>query len=385
MAPEYRKLALPDIFKQLYNKKKAILIISVSVSVITAIITLFIPNQYKSMANLLPAQHHNLALGLLGESGLGSLAGSFLQPGVTQTDKFYVLLNSHTVKEDVVKKFHLEKVYKTIHSKYPLIDAIKKLDKNTKFEDHDEGNFVIDVWDTNPKRAKAMADYYVKLLNKMNTQISIKEAKDYLLFIQKRYLKATHNLDSLVQANAEFEKKYGIFDLPAQVENYLGLISDLTTKKIETQVKLDIIKKSLHQGSNIYQKTQNELDAINQKLESFHTQSDTSALMVSLNRLPAIGQKYFYLQFGLTVHKKIMEFILPLYEQAKMEEAKAIPVVSIVDAPFVPKKKNRPRRSIIVILAFFSSFILSDLFFVGQYAYQQNKEYFDYIRNKKVD
>ena len=145
---------------------------------------------------------------------------------------------------------------------------------------------------------------------------------------------------------------------------------------------MDILQKSVNKSSTVYQKATNELDAINQKLFDFHTKSDTSTLMISLNRLPGIGQKYFYLQFGLTVQKKIMEFILPLYEQAKMEEAKAIPVVTVVDAPVVPRKKDWPRRSLIVILAFFSSFILTDLFFIAQLAYQQNKDYFDYIRNK---
>ncbi len=381
MAPEYKKLALPDIYRHLYQKKKVILLISLGVSIITAIITLFIHNEYKAEANLLPSQSHNINLGLLNDSGIGSLAGSLLQNGSTQTDKFYVLLNSYTTQKKVIEKFDLEKVYKTAKSNYPLLNAMGELKKNTRFEGLDEGNFIIDVWDKSPERAKEMANYYVKLLNEFNTQISVKEARDYRMFIQKRYDKANHNLDSLVTANAQFEKKYGIFDLPAQMQNYLSLMGNLASKKIETQIKLDILKKSLSQNSNIYQKTVNELDAINQKLLDFHTKSDTSTLMISLNRLPGIGQKYFYIQFGLTVQQKIMEFILPLYEQAKMEEAKAIPVVTVVDAPVVPKKKDRPRRSVIVIVAFFSAFILTDLFFIGQLAFQKNKDYIDYIRN----
>lgn len=382
MAPEYKKLALTDIYRHLYKKGKAIILISLGVSIVTAVITLFIHNEYKAEANLLPAQTHNIGLGLLSNSNIGSLAGSLLQNGNTQADKFYVLLNSYTTKKRVIERFDLEKVYKTRKSNYPLLNAMNELKKNTSFESLDDGNFVIDVWDRSPERAKEMADYYVKLLNEFNTQISVKEAKDYRLFIQKRYEKADHTLDSLVTANAEFERKYGVFDLPAQMQNYLGLMGDLASKKIETQIKLSILKKSLNQNSTVYQKTLNELDAINQKLLDFHTKSDTSSLMISLNRLPGIGKKYFYIQFGLTVQQKIMEFILPLYEQAKMEEAKAIPVVTVVDAPVVPKKKAWPRRSLIVILAFFSAFILANLIFIGELSYQQNKDYFDYIRNK---
>lgn len=381
MAPEYKKLALPDIFRHLYKKKKVIVLISLGVSIVTAVITLFIHNEYKAEANLLPSQSHNIGLGLLSDTNIGSLAGSLLQNGNTQTDKFYVLLNSYTTQKKVIEKFNLEKVYKTAKSNYPLLNAMGELKKNTRFEGLDEGNFVIDVWDESPERAKKMADYYVKLLNDFNTQISVKEARDYRIFIQKRYDKANRELDSLVTANANFERKYGVFDLPVQMQNYLGLMGDLASKKIETQIKLDILKKSLNKNSTVYQKTMNELEAINQKLMDFHTKSDTSTLMISLNRLPGIGQKYFYIQFGLTVQKKIMEFILPLYEQAKMEEAKAIPVVTVVDAPVVPKKKDRPRRSLIVIAAFFSVFILTNLFFVGELTYQQNKDYFDYIRN----
>ena len=199
MSPEYKKIELADIFKKLYIKRYAIIIISISVAILVGIISLFIPNEYESTANLLPAKKQSV--NLLSELNLSGLAGGLLNSGNKPSDRFYVLLNSYSIKKRVINKFNLEKVYKTQKSNYPLLNAMKKLDKNTRFEDHDEGNFVINVWDTSPERAKEMADFYVTLLNEFNTQISVKEARDYRLFIQKRYEKANHNLDSLVTAN----------------------------------------------------------------------------------------------------------------------------------------------------------------------------------------
>ena len=60
---------------------------------------------------------------------------------------------------------------------------------------------------------------------------------------------------------------------------------------------------------------------------------------------------------------KIMEFILPQFEQAKIQEAKDTPTVQILDEAVQPIKKHRPKRMIIVLFYGLLSFIFSILYF----------------------
>lgn len=385
MTPEYQKLQLSEIFQHLYRKRKPLLIVTISLTVILTAASFLIPNEYKATANLLPTKNQSIGFNLLGQSGLKSIAGSLIGEKSTQADRFYVLLNSHTINEKVVKHFHLTKEYNTTKSSTPIQAAIKKLSSNTSFESMDQGNFVISVWDKSPKKAKEMADYYVKLLNNLNTKISVKEAREYKGFITKQYLEEKHKLDSLVTVNTQFEKKYGIYNLPDQLSSYIGILGGLTAKKLETEIKLNYMNQSMANNNSTYQQTRNELNAINRKIESLKTKGDPNGFMVRLNSLPNIGQKYYNIQFGLKVHETILKFLMPMYEQAKMEEAKAIPVVTEVDAPYIPKKKAWPHRSLIAIGSLFSVFILMSLYYTLSLAYDKNRDYFAAIFDDKND
>ena len=64
-----------------------------------------------------------------------------------------------------------------------------------------------------------------------------------------------------------------------------------------------------------------------------------------------------------------------------MEEAKSLPIVSVIDEPRVALIKSEPRRSIIVIFTGISAFILVTGYMVSRFTYLQNKEFFDSLRS----
>ena len=64
--------------------------------------------------------------------------------------------------------------------------------------------------------------------------------------------------------------------------------------------------------------------------------------------------QYFDLYREVEIQSKLMEIIYPMYEQAKLEEARETPTVLVLDHAVPPEKKARPLRALIVI----SSFVL---------------------------
>ncbi|MCZ7614320.1 MAG: hypothetical protein M5T52_12495 [Ignavibacteriaceae bacterium] len=50
-------------------------------------------------------------------------------------------------------------------------------------------------------------------------------------------------------------------------------------------------------------------------------------------------KKFLRLYRDIEIYTAILEFIVPIYEQAKLEEQKNIPVLQVIDYGVVPEKK----------------------------------------------
>jgi capsule polysaccharide export protein KpsE/RkpR len=70
----------------------------------------------------------------------------------------------------------------------------------------------------------------------------------------------------------------------------------------------------------------------------------------SLRELPILGVTYSDLSRQLMMQESIYETLTRQYEVAKVEEAKEIPPVKILDEPEVAERKSLPHRLIIVLL-----------------------------------
>ena len=70
----------------------------------------------------------------------------------------------------------------------------------------------------------------------------------------------------------------------------------------------------------------------------------------SLRELPILGVTYSDLSRQLMMQENIYETLTKQYELAKVEEAKEIPPVKVLDEPEVAERKSLPHRLIIVAL-----------------------------------
>jgi len=377
---EYQPLAWPEIIRYLFKNMKNIAIILAIVSVASVVVVLLMDNMYKSTANLLPNETRSIGFDLFSqEGGLQSIASSVLGGESEENNRFYVLLHSHSTKKKVVEKFNLKEVYDVADADTPLLYAIQMLEERTSFMGREEGNFLIEVWDKDPQRAKEMADYYVELLNDFNTEIATKEAREFRKFIEKRYHQSLHDIDSLRTRMARFQAEHGVFELPEQVKSYFELISQLTRQKYETSITLDLLGRNVRPSNDNYQQAKNRLEVVDQKLGEVYGDTLNKNLLLNFDELPEIGTRYFNLLKEIEIQTEIQKFIVPLYEQAKMQEAKSLPIVTIVDPPHVPVKKSYPSRSKICILAFLSTLLLSVIYYILKLHWQKNSTYYQYL------
>lgn len=378
MKPTFNTPDWAETFRYLYANKIKLFGIPFAIAVVIAIYTLFIPNRYTSTANLLPSQRPSLGFDLFSEEGgLQSLASSVLGGESEESNRYIILLSSYSTSKKVIDRFDLMQQYDVELVK----DAINMLEERTTFESMEEGNFIISVQDESPEQAEEMAEYYVDILNELNTQIVSKDARQYRQFIEKRYNKSIQDIDSLKVEIIEFQQKYGVFQLPDQVTEYFTLISGLTVKQLEAEVELSLLEKTVQPQSGTYQNTRFRLQAIREKLNQIYSDTSRQNLILNFNNLSELGARYYELELSREIQTEIQKFLLPLYEQAKMEEAKSLPIVSIVDEPHVAEEKSYPRRSLIVIATGISAFLIVLVYFILRFNFINNEEYFSYLRS----
>jgi hypothetical protein len=93
--------------------------------------------------------------------------------------------------------------------------------------------------------------------------------------------------------------------------------------------------------------------------------SDDS-LYPSIRRLPILGVTYADLYRRTKIEETVYELLTQQYELAKVQEAKEIPTVRVLDPAMVPTKKSFPPRSTIVILGTMLGVTLMMTWIVGK-------------------
>ena len=129
----------------------------------------------------------------------------------------------------------------------------------------------------------------------------------------------------------------------------------LKSQVIMKDIELSVAKKNF--GKNNPQMTllQNELQGLEEKYSEFFTKNLKDQLFPSFESVPGIIMQLKKLERKSDYYSKVLEFLGPQYEKAKIDETKDIPTIQILDKAIRPEKKDKPHRARIVILVFIIS------------------------------
>lgn len=382
MSTSYQPVTFREIIRVSFKRIKTLIILPIIIALVAAGATLMMDNVYKSTASVLPAQNRSFGIESLLGGQIGGLASSLIGGGRSSPfDRFLVLLNSESVKIQVIEEFDLVNMYKKDTHPYPMTETKRELDRNTNFLGQAEGNFIIEVWNTDPALAKRMVEFYLQLLNDFSNELSVSDARAYREFIQQRYDRVFAEVDSLRSQMAAFQREYGVYELPEQLKAYFTIIGEITAEQIQAKIAVDILRNTVGEKSTAFALAKEKLDVINANLNDAYDKADDNPLYLNLNQLPEIGMEYYYLLQQVELQTEILKFVVPMYEQALLEEQKMLPSVTIVDHPQIAERKDKPFRSLIVVASLLSAFILIFSALVLQYMYLKNREYFKDLVN----
>lgn len=342
-----------------WGGRRFVLRIAVCGLLVSAVAAFLMPVRFQSTTRLMPpdtlggsgAAMMAAMAGRAGEGGLDDLAGDLL--GVKSSGALFVgILGSETVQDALIDEFHLKQIY---HDS-KIEDARKDLSAHTDIaEDRKSGIITIAVTDHSAKRAADVARAYVDELDRLVAQVSTSSARRERIFLEGRLVDVKADLDSAAKNFSIFASKNTAIDIPEQGKAMVEAAASLQGELIAAQSELSGLR-AIYSDNNVRVRTvAARVNELNKKLNEMggaqvgNEKADIS-LYPSLRKLPLLGVTYADLYRQTKIQETVYELLTQQYELAKVEEAKEIPTVKVLDPALEPTKKTFPPRGIIVIL-----------------------------------
>ena len=334
-----------------------------------------LPLEYKATATIMIPPENESAFGGLtsllgGKSSIASMGSRLFGVSNTSEDILLGIINSRTALTDVINKFKLMEYYE-IDDKN--VDKALKAFRNDISSDPNEfGMIDFSVINKSPEVSAQIANYMVALVDSLNIEFNIERAKSNRIFIEKRYMQNVNDLRRAEDSLYKFQKKYGIVAVPEQLEVTVKAAAEVEAQLMKKEMEAYFIKQLYGEISPQYQGILAEQKLLKSKIQEMKNSQDLSSssnILYPFKEMPDIAIQYLRTFREVELQQTIMEFVLPMYEQAKVEEQKSIPTIMIIDKAVPPELKHSPKRSFIIVGLFLVfSFILIPIVYWGEKA-----------------
>jgi capsule polysaccharide export protein KpsE/RkpR len=357
-----------------WNHRRLFFKVAIVVWLLSVVFVLLMPDEYVSNARIMPPEQGGnsaaMLAALVGKSMSGSLAGlagSLL--GTKNSGALFVeLLRSGTVSGHLIDRFDLQRVY---HKRYRL-DTAKRLAHMTKItEDTKSGVITIVVTDQTRERARGLAQGYLDELNNLVARVNTSSAHREREFIEQRLNTVHAELQRAQLDLSEFSSNNTAIDIKEQTRATVEAGAKLEGQLIAGETELDSLRQ-IYGNQNVRVRAAEARTAtLRHELARANGQSGTSLVpdipdsshpYPGLRQLPGLGVEWANLYRNVRIHETVFDLLSEEYETSRIEEAKSIPTIGVIDFPVLPERRTGPHRTLIVLISTFLSFVMTALF-----------------------
>ena len=317
-----------------------------------------------------------LLLGGLAASGLAQQLPGVVVPSLTPNrDMLISLLKSRTMGEEIIRRFGLQERYQDRY----FDQALKHLEGLTNVFVSKEGVISIRVQDTSPQLAAQIANFYMENLERLVSKFSIGDEGRKRRFIADQLARAKKELADNEQVLRAFQERNRAFVLQEQTRGAIDAAARLKGEIIAVDAQLEVMRAFATEANP-------EVIALRRRVEEMKRQlaqiqfgdglaaasrgSDQRDFAVPFSRVPAVGLELARLTRDLKTQETVVTLLTGQLEQARIDEAKDIPVVQVLDPAVVPEHHSKPRlRDNLLIAGAVSLFLSLVLVFAIEYVH----------------
>jgi tyrosine-protein kinase Etk/Wzc len=379
-ADEEDEINLLELLRVIVRRKMLIVKVCSVAIVLSVCYSLTLRNSYTATAKCYPPQR---------ESPFGSFASALSQSNAIQalgglggpSDIYLALIKSRTVVDAVVKRLDLQKSGDKTISFEAARNAVSGA---VKFETAKDGIITVTAKSRDPQKAALLANTFVDEMIRRSVVLYLTKAGVERNFLEARMNKVKVELKDAESNLRAFQEKYKTIKADAQASVAIEGIARLKAEIVSKEVQLAILRNSMTDESSEVKALQAGLSRLKSQLGTMTGSGGNDSIIPAAGNLPGIGMEYIRRLREVKIQEAIFEQLSKQYELAKINEAKDSSSVQIIDEAIPPTKKSGPKRSLIVIIAIFSAFIISlGIIFIQEYLSKLSPEDAEIIREIK--
>ncbi len=308
--------------------------------------TVFLPPQQQQSA----AASAIASLGAL--SGLAGAAAGIKSPA----DQYVALLQSATVADRLIDEFKLMQVYDNEYR----FQTRKELAENARVSlGKKDGLITVEIDDTDPERAAAMANRHVDELRRLTSQLALTEAQQRRAFFETQLKKTRDELTTAQQALQASGFNPGALkaEPKAAAEGYARLKAEVTA----AEVRLQTLRRNLSETTPEVQQAQTMLGALRAQLGKTEATTDLTG-----------GPDYISKFREFKYQETLFELFSRQYELARLDESREGALIQVVDVAKPAERKSKPKRGITAVATSLATLLLLAAFVVTRHFWRLN-------------
>jgi tyrosine-protein kinase Etk/Wzc len=375
-------------FLYLWDKKVVLVSSSIIIFIWSFVFAFFLAKpEFKSEITFLPPHE--------GSASAVTLMGMLLPGGTSiMYDQVEIIFNSASIKKRLIEKFNFYKLWKIDQNPDRFESSLQRVKKYVMFKTKEKGSmgfekivsFTVSCYHPSPDTAKLMCDYAFFLIDSSVKTLSTGMAHRNRMFVENQLSQHKKLLDSLQMEFQKFQLANKAFAVPEQMKMTLKNYSDIKSSAIMNELKMKALQQEFH-GTlpQLEELVRNDV-LYNQKLSEIESDSRHNvlpSLELSAKLLPAFTN----LSRETEVENQVIVLLSRELEQARVQESRNVSLLTVIDPPFVPINKARPKRVLTMLLIFISLHMAITLALAYRYYYltflSADKNFFSFMQQIK--
>ncbi len=346
------RIDLLTVLLVLARTKRRVMLMTVGGLAVGIILSLILKPTYTATAVIVPPQQSTSAASvLLGQ--VGSLSGATgLGGGVfglkSPADMYIGILESRTIADNVIAACNLRQRYKT----KTLIDAEVALRAHTIFESGKDNLIHLSVKDSDPKMASDIANSYLDQLYVVNSDLATGEAAQRIRFYDRSLADEKRALSDAEEALRNTQRKTGVIQFSGQAASIINAIAQARAELASRQVALQSVETYATENNPVVIQLQREIAALKShvmELEKSEQSVQPGELQIPSSQLPEAALENWRRARELKYHETLYDLLTRQSQAAKLDEAKSVPILQVVDHAIPPDKKSGPSRKLLML------------------------------------
>lgn len=311
------RLGSANLVALFYEHRKRIILICSVAFLISAVISLIIPEKYKSTVVMFPAAYESLGMMLTNEE----VNKDILRYGDREeAERLIQLIQSDEVREAIIEKYGLYKHYdidpEVLGSKTLII---KEYYSNINASLTRFGSVEVSVMDLSPDTATYIANDISVLIDSIDGRLRRERALEALSFAKEEHAIIKERIRLLEDSMAVLRDR-GVYDyftqIPALTEMYASAIAEGHPDR-------------------------------------------AAKLKAEMDNLGSMGHSYNSVSKAIDAAYTQERFLRARHDQLMIDYTNRLPVKFVVNKALIPDKKSYPVRWLIVVMSVASAFFLT--------------------------